>query len=393
MFPIDVAHQPYTDPWQMPLGDRLAQLARGGRRVAYYYEETNTSTFRYRAYNMAQVLNAEPGGRYSASWFFRADLGHARQIAANADVLVVCRSGYEHRLHELMNLFALQGKPVLFDVDDLVVDTRYAHLLVSALGHDKDSPQVWDHWFGLIARFRATLDRCDGAITTNAFLAERIAECTGKPVAVVPNFMNREQLAVSQALWGHKLRTGFATTGRPTVGYFSGTPSHQLDFAIVQPALAQLMERRPELQLMLVGFIEPGPALSRFENRIVRQPFVDWVNLQRLIASVEVNLMPLQTSVFADCKSALKYFEAAAVGTLSVASPSVNHLDCIVDGDNGHLARGHEWARKLGGLLDAIGGSTTEPYRRMAERARAQALERFAWTTQLPTLLRALQWT
>lgn len=392
MFPVEAAPRPYADPWQLPLPERLALLARGRRRVAYYYEETNTSTFRYRAYNMGQVLNAEPGGRFSASWFFRADLGHAEQIVANADVLVVCRSGYEHRLHQLMNLFTLQGKPVLFDVDDLVIDTRYAHLLISALGHDKDSPLVWDHWFGLIARFRATLDRCDGVITTNAFLAERIAESTGKPVSVVPNFMNREQLAVSQALWDHKVRTGFATDGRPMLGYFSGTPSHQLDYAIAEPAIAQLMERRPQLQLMLVGFIAPGPALARFSSRVLRQPFVDWINLQRLIASVEINLMPLQTSVFADCKSPLKYFEAAAVGTLSVASPSVNHLDCITDGDNGCVARGHEWARKLDGLLDTVEQSA-EHHQRMAERARAHALQHFAWTTQLPVLLRALQWT
>ncbi len=388
MFPVTVPRRPYADPWQSPFTERLAQLARGQRRVAYYYEETNTSTFRYRGYNMAQVLNTEPGGRFSASWFFRADLGQAAQIAANADALVVCRSGYEHRLHQLMNLFRFQGKPVYFDVDDLVIDSGYAHLLISALGLDKDSPRVWDDWFGLTARLRATLDRCDGTITTNAFLAERIRECTGKPVAVVPNFMNREQMEISQALWQRKLDTRFATDGRPTLGYFSGTRSHQLDYAIVEPAIANLMARRPDLQLLLVGYVTPGPALARFADRITRRPFVDWVNLQRLVASVEVNLMPLQTSVFADCKSPLKYFEAAAVGTLSVASPSVNHLDCIADSDNGYVARGHEWERKLDGMLDTMG-----LYAAMAERARAHALERYTWTTQLPALLRALGWS
>jgi hypothetical protein len=96
--------------------------------------------------------------------------------------------------------------------------------------------------------------------------------------------------------------------------------------------------------------------------------------------------------VFADCKSPLKYFEAAAVGTLSVASPSVNHLDCITDGDNGYVARGHEWARKLDGLLDAVEESAGH-HQHMAERAREHALQRFAWTPQLPVLLRALEWT
>ena len=195
MFPIDVAHQPYTDPWQMPLGDRLTQLARGGRRVAYYYEETNTSTFRYRAYNMAQVLNAGADRRSSASWFHRADLASAQaQIVDVADVLVVCRSGYESALGALIAQFRRRGKPVLFDVDDLVFDTRHVQLIVNVLGLDKADPRVWDDWFGMIGRMGATLQACDGAITTNAFLAERIRDFCDKPVHVVPNFMNAEQL-------------------------------------------------------------------------------------------------------------------------------------------------------------------------------------------------------
>ncbi len=387
MFATPIPEQPYADPWLSPTQDRLAMLGRGERRAAYYYEEPNTSTFRYRAYNMAQVLNAQPGAHYSASWFFRRDLWALPEIAERADVLVVCRSGYEHRLVRLIDRFTRLGKPVLFDVDDLVIDTRHVHLLISTLGLDKDDPRVWDHWFGTIARWRATLERCDGAITTNAFLADRIREATGKPAVVVPNFMNREQLAVSRRLWSAKQDAGFAADDPPMLGYFSGTPSHQFDYATVEPAIARLMERRPTLGLMLVGFIAPGPALARFGGRIRRQPFTDWINLQRLVASVEVNLMPLQANVFTDCKSPLKYFEAAAVGTLSVASPTVNHLACITDGVNGRIARGHEWEQQIEALLES-----PEAYRAMAESAHADALQRHAWPEQLPALLQALGW-
>lgn len=387
MFAVPDIEQVYVDPWLSSTQERLSLLARGERRVAYYYEEPNSSTFRYRAYNMAQLLNAQPGNHYAGSYFFRRDLVAMQDIVDRADVLVVCRSGYEHRLVRLMDRFARQGKPVLFDVDDLVIDTRHAHLLIGTLGLDKDDPHVWDDWFGMIARMRATLEHCDGVITTNPFLAERIRECTGKPVAVVPNFMNREQLAVSQRLWSAKQDGGFASDPPVTLGYFSGTPSHRLDYALVEPAIARLMQRQPRLGLMLVGFIEPGPVLARFAARIQRQPFVDWIKLQQLVASVEVNLMPLQSNVFTDCKSPLKYFEAAAVGTVSVASPTVNHLACIDDGVNGCIARGHEWEERIDALL-----ADPAAYRAMAERARADALQRHAWTQQLPALLQTLGW-
>lgn len=387
MFVATVPALPYADPWQAPLQNRLQMLANGERRVAYYAEEPNTSTFRYRAYNMAQVLNSQAGNRYAASWFFRPDLGSEREIAARADMLVVCRSGYEHRLVRLMDLFSRLGKPVLFDIDDLVFDTRYVHLLISALGLNKDDPRVWDDWFGLAARMGATLSRCDGAITTNDVLAGHLREISGRPVAVVPNFMNREQLDISDRLWAAKEASGFAVDGHPTLGYFSGTPSHQLDYAIAEPAIARLMERQSALRLMLVGFIAPGPALGRFSDRILRLPFTDWVNLQRAIATVEVNLMPLQASAFADCKSPLKYFEAAAVGTVSVASPTANHVASIIDGHNGRLARSPEWERQIESVLQ--GGPACAA---MATNARADALSRHSWAQQFPALQRALGW-
>ena len=392
MFLSEIPEQPYADPWQLPLADRLRMLGRGRQRVAYYYEEANTSTFRYRCYNMAQVLNqaddeaAEPA--HSACWFHRADLQSAAdEIAARADVLVVCRSGYESRLLRLIQAFRLRGKRVLFDVDDLVFDTRYAHLVLNTLDRDIEGPLWWDFWFGYLGRMRATLDLCDGAITTNHFLAARLAECTDRPVAVVPNFINREQRAVSDRVWQAKADLGFVRNGEFTLGYFSGSPSHNHDYGLVEPAIAALMARRPEVRLLTVGYIEPGPQLAPFKDRLQHAPFQDWVNLQRLVGSVELNLMPLAYSVFTDCKSPLKYFESAIVGTLSIASPSHNYAAAIRHGVTGYLARGHEWEQQIDQVIDNV-----LRYPAMAAQARQDALARFDGPAQRPALLQALGW-
>ncbi len=419
MFTAETPAQAYADPWLLPLAERLDRLGRGRRRVAYYYDEANTSTFRYRCYNMAQLLDpagvdgAEGEGEgegagagagagvgvgvgavdaavpeHSACWFHRADLALAgEQIAAIADVLVVCRSGYESRLLRLVTAFQRRGKRVLFDVDDLVFDTRYAHLVMNTLDQDIDTNHQWDFWFGYLARMRATLDLCDGAITTNDFLAARLAECTARPVAVVPNFINREQRALSDRIWHDKQASGYARNGEFTVGYFSGSPSHNHDYAIVESAIAALMARRPELRLLTVGYIAPGPQLAPFHDRLQHAPFQDWLNLQRLVASVEVNLMPLEPSVFTDCKSPLKYFESAIVGTLSIASPSHNYADAIQSGVNGYLARGHEWEQRIEQVMDAL-----SQYPDTAARARQAALARFDGPVQRPALLAALGW-
>jgi glycosyltransferase involved in cell wall biosynthesis len=386
MFSFDTPAVRYTDPWVLPLPERLAMLARGKRRIAYYYEAANNSTFRYRAYNMAHVLNDQPEKGVSASWFHRSDLDRVDEIADLADQLVICRSGYDHTISRLVARFRARGKPILFDIDDFVFDTRYTQLVVQTLALDMENPGTWQDWFGWIGRAGDTLRLCDGAITTNAFLAQRIHEYCGLPVTVVPNFMNREQLDLSARVYAEKRSRHFAGDARLCAGYFSGSPSHRLDYALAEPAMEALLEAHPDLHLMLVGYIEPGPGLARFGNRILREPFYDYVNLQRLIGSVEFNLMPLQCNAFTDSKSELKYFEAAAVGTLSIASPSQNYAASIRHGHNGYLARAHQWERVIAQALSQMDG-----YAEMAERAHDDAIARFSWTGQYETVCQALQ--
>ncbi len=387
MFALDIVPPvPYADPWQQPLSTRLAMLYRRKVRVAYFYEEPNNSTFRYRAYNMTQVLNEPDAGDVSASYFFLSDRERFDEVADAADLLVICRSRYCHHVNNLITKFRARGKRVLFDVDDLVVDTDYAHLVMATLGLDVEQKGVWDDWFAMIARMNQTLRLCDGAITTNQFLAQKIADCSGLPVAVVPNFMNKEQLDLAQKVFAAKERMRFAGNGKITLGYFSGSPSHRLDYAIVEPALADVLTARANVEVMVVGYIDHGPVMRAFSHRISRQPFHDYVNLQRLLGTVEFNLMPLQSNAFTDCKSELKYFEAASVGTLSIASPSFTYGRAIRDGETGYLSKAHEWTESILRAIDRM-----EAYESMALQARDDALLKFGWQHQRATILGALQ--
>ena len=106
-----------------------------------------------------------------------------------------------------------------------------------------------------------------------------------------------------------------------------------------------------------------------------------------LVGSVEVNLMPLAQSVFTDCKSPLKYFESAIVGTLSIASPSINYAAAIQHGVTGYVARGHEWEQQIEQVIDSL-----QRYPEMAAQARQDALDRFDGPAQRTVLLKAMGW-
>ncbi len=386
MLELNIPPVAYSDPWLQPLSARLAMLYQRSVRVAYFYEEPNNSTFRYRAYNMAQVLNKCETWNVSASYFFLSDRARFDEIADAADILVICRSRYCHQVNGLITKFRARRKRVLFDIDDLVFDTDYAHLVVATLGLDVTQKGLWDEWFAMIARMGQTLRLCDGAITTNEFLAQKLANYSGLPVFVVPNFMNQEQLELAEKIFAEKERLRFAGNGKVCLGYFSGSPSHRLDYAIVEPALAEVLAERPDVEIMVVGYIDHGPVMREFGHRISRQPFQDYVNLQRLLGAVEFNLMPLQSNAFTDCKSELKYFEAASVGTLSIASPSFTYRQAIRDGENGYLAKAHEWTEVIFAALDR-----SDAYGVMATRARSDALLKFGWQHQTEAILRALQ--
>jgi glycosyltransferase involved in cell wall biosynthesis len=386
MLSVDLAPSvPYKDPWGLGLPERMKMLVRGKRRVAYFYETHNNSTFRYRVYNMAQVLN-ESGDEISASYFFLSDLHRRDEIADRADVLVICRSRLDSQVDGLIAAFRRRRKKVLFDVDDLVFNTDYAHLIVHSLDQDIFSPYVWEYWFAYLSQLGATLKLCDGAITTNDYLAERIRDFVQIPVSIIPNFMNREQLDLSERVYAIKKKLKIGAEGLIHLGYFSGSPSHNRDFDIAAPTLEMLLEEDPRLGVVMVGYIKAGASLKRFGNRVKWFPFQDFINLQRLVGAVEFNLMPLQYNAFTNSKSELKYFEAAIVGTLSIASPTYTYQRAIRDGDNGYLAQAHQWAS----CIKRAVGDMEKNYQPMAERAYEDAKAKYAWFNQRFRIIGAL---
>jgi glycosyltransferase involved in cell wall biosynthesis len=379
-----VAAVPYSAPWNADLRQRLRMLAKGERSVAYFYEKADDSTFRYRIYNMVQVLNADADA-VSASYFFLDDLDRLAEIADTADLLVICRTRYDDRVNRLIGAFHMRGKRVLFDIDDFVFNTDYGHLIQRTLDQDLRSAATWDFWFAYSSRLGTTLRLCDGAVTTNEYLAERIREFAPMPVSVVPNFMNREQLEISERIVTAKRSDAPGGDGPIRLGYFSGSPSHNRDFAIVAPTLETLLEEDPRLGLVVAGYAKTGAPFKRFGSRVEYHPFTDFINLQRLVGSVEFNLVPLQYNVFTNCKSELKYFEAAVVGTLSIVSPTYTYMKAVRDGDNGYVAQAHQWADRIRRAVAAIGD-----YPPMAERARERALAEFAWFNQRERIVAAL---
>ncbi len=372
----------YDPPWDVTFDVRRSWLGGADLNIAYLYELEDTSTFRYRVFNMVEALRAEESATTTASWFTRREFRVDQSFIDRCDVLVICRTRYDDAVARLIERARARGVVVLFDVDDLVVDPAYVHFIMDALAVSPDDEQNWDYWFSYIGRLRATLDLCDGAIATTQTLADHIVQVTGGlPCAVISNFLNRSQTEISDVLRSKKRSNGYERNGRVMMGYLSGSPTHRRDFEIASPALAASMRSHGDLDLRIVGFIDLNEHLAEFADRIERVPLQDYFNLQRVTAECELCIAPLVANSFNACKSELKFFEPGIVACPIIASPIPSYVDAITDGVDGFLATNAAWHERIESAyeLAAFGGAE---YESICSAALETSRRRYGWNTQ-----------
>jgi glycosyltransferase involved in cell wall biosynthesis len=382
--PID-----YCDPWLTSYESRMRKLCAQPRRIAYFYERADTSTFRYRVFNPGLTLAANPSHEVSAAWFDLSDLSADDGFIVEADALVICRARYNSAVAQMIARARATGIPVLFDCDDLVFDTDRLHLLLDSLNLNQHDEGVWNDWFAKVSRTGAVLRLCDAFVTTSEYLAERAKEYRSQlRTAIMPNYLNPQQQALSETLYNAKRKSGWLRDGRIHVGYFSGSPSHARDFAIAAPAISRLMRADSRVAMRVVGFFDHHPELATLRDRIEVVPLQDFINLQRSIAQVEINIAPLQDNVFTNCKSELKFFEAAICGTLTLASPTFALRKAIEHERTGFLVAPHEWDDALHRAVDLIDDKVG--YAAIAEAAFDHARAAYGWDTQVEIILQAV---
>ncbi|WP_413451017.1 glycosyltransferase [Georgenia phoenicis] len=300
---------------------------------------------------------------------------------AGADAVVLYRVPATWQLLALLDQLRTDrpAVPVVFDIDDLIFDPR---LRGQVDGLESLPPEEEELWWRGVARYRTTMERADLYIGSTRMLCEQATEVVGLPAR---RFANGVGALLAQASDEALQRP--RTDGPPRIGYFSGTTTHDADWALVEPAVLDVMRARPDVELWLGGPLEPTPALAAVGDRVRRLPFVPWHELPGLLRDVDVCLAPLTDSRFNEAKSAIKWLEAAVVETPVVASPTEPFREAVRDGRTGYLAVSREeWVGALTALLD-----DAVLRRRVGTQARREALLRWSPHLQGRAYLAALE--
>ena len=334
------------EPWGLDLEERIRVLEnakRGGKKIALYYAKgPDSSTFRYRCFNVWQATLESK--KWQAVFFFRDELRILEKMIPECDLLVFSRqSRWDGVIKKLADIARSGDISVVFDLDDLVFDKKYLHVVANTIGELGSL----DYWLPYFSDINKTADYMDGFLVTNSFLGEKISAEFDKPYRVIRNSLNKEQLSASAAYL--RLKNSLKEKGVFKMGYFSGSPTHVNDFEVALSEILEFLKLHSDAKLRVVGLMEFDVRAGEYleGGRIEFVPPVDFRKLQRLMAEVDVNIAPLVVNDFTNCKSELKFFEAGVVETTTIASPTYTFAKAIKDGENGFLAQPGEWYDKL----------------------------------------------
>lgn len=339
-------------------------------------EPPPSATYRYRSENIAAALHR------SGHTTEVVHVGQSR-VRVRGDVVVL------HRISAVPEGVAFAraardaGAALVYSTDDAVFDADAFP--------PGGEPWARIRWFAPL--HAAMLCEADAVLVSTDYLAREATRLFGKVKSVftVRNFLAPALLALSERAAKEK-----QPADTVTFGYFSGTATHASDFALVAEPLAELLYAREKARLLVVGHLALGGALKRLQEhgKVTQIPFVPHARLPGLLASVDINLAPLDLRYsFARGKSEIKFLEAAAAGVPTIATRADGFAEgapesaCAYFGDetavSDDLARIFDDAPRRSALADA---AYAYVLRAGTEEAHAEhTAETFARIGALPT--------
>lgn len=297
--------------------------------------------YRYRVLHQIEQLNA---GNLECFELYYLDLNPL--IVINFRIIIFYRCPWNKYVNETINLAKSFNKRVLFDIDDLVIDTKYTNFIPYIQKLSNYQKKIYDDG---VCRMGKTLKLCEGVITSTETLANELKNYV-KNVFVNHNVASEEMFKLSLEALENKSK--FKNNDELVIGYFSGSITHNSDLEIVIPAFIKILQEFNNIKLFFLGEIDIPSDLKIFSSKIIKRKFVDWKELPKYISSVDINIAPIEENIFNSAKSENKWVEAALVKVPTVASNFGIFKKAIKHGETGLLcSTKEEWYRELKTLL------------------------------------------
>jgi len=155
-------------------------------------------------------------------------------------------------------------KLVIYDIDDLIFDRQQlsrAFQQTSEQLNDKDLQGILEG----ADLYKAAIQASHYGIASTPALQQELTKLVQlKHSFLLPNGLDQNIEAIRH------IPKISANDSKIRVFYGSGTKTHDADFASIASPLAQLMQDKPHVELVLAGHLGIPPVLEGFSNRIQR---------------------------------------------------------------------------------------------------------------------------
>jgi glycosyltransferase involved in cell wall biosynthesis len=317
---------------------KIEQLSAAGFTVKRYEVHADTASF------LAEIAN------YQAVIFYRVP-AFPRVVEA------IIRS------REL-------GLATIYEVDDLIFEAEHYPTPIETYRGQVTSEEYAGLVVGVPA-FAHAMSMCDYGIASTPTLVAEMA----KFVRSGRVFLHRNALGLRHDS-EMSLPALAPATDRIVIFYGSGTKAHKEDFEeLIEPALIELVRRYGRrISIVTVGHISWTPASRAIRDNILQvEPTADIAAYWNLLRTADINLAVLKPSLMADCKSEIKWLEAAMFGVPSVVSRTAAFAEVVEDGVTGFLCNDvSDWVETLDRLV-----RDRRLRRKVGQAARRAVLERY----------------
>lgn len=237
-------------------------------------------------------------------------------------------------------------KEIIFEADDLIFDPEYLTKMDFFHQMNDLEKKLYTNGLGVEILNDPYVRTC---VTSTSFLASKLEE-KSKKVFVVKNKLSDRELEIAD----HIIARPKKKDGSVRIGYYSGTFSHNKDFATVTDVLKIILEKHRNVNLVLAGPLDMENKLNEFSGRIEILPRVSRDEYYANVRKCDINIVPLEAgNPFCEAKSEIKFIEAGVLGIPTVAVRNQTFSETIVDGQDGFLAATEaEWIERISRLVE-----------------------------------------
>lgn len=271
----------------------------------------------------------------SISWLLKGGITKLDAVIVQRDALP---PEYTDALIEALRI---RGKPLLYEIDDLLWEIP---------------PDHGDH--GIKDVHKVSMKKLIRAATIATASTDHLADALreqGCPVNIIPN-------GLDETLWASPLPADFLDgvgaengliKGRPTLLYM-GTTSHSEDLKMIAPAVERLRSQFTDLHIVQIGggTLLPGAREIKVPYEALDYPdFVLW--FRAVCSYVTIAIAPLRDNSFNLSKSDIKCLDYGFGLVPAVYSKVGPYQRSVVDGVNGLLCENDSdaWYIALNKLL------------------------------------------